>query len=224
MPENPDLIQVDEAVPAPLYPALNCTIPAASFICFKSNQRFKLELYLQMLAQHKPPDSGKVDYVKPLNIAYIDENIQLISSLSGLSNLKLAAEYHQLGSSQQISKRAEELLVQFNCLSVSHKLPAFMTNLEKRLLLIARSLMLTPTILLIEKPFQGLEVNEVTLLGNHLISLAVDSKITIISTSMTLDFIKKAAQKIIFFYDREIYLYNEWDDFKKNHNELFDAL
>lgn len=223
MPDTPALIHTYEAVPASSYPALTCTIPAASFICFKSYQLAEIGIYLQMLAKLKQPASGKIDYHQPLTIAYVDENIQLMSSLSGLSNLKLAAEYHQLDSKKNINERAEQLLMQFNCTHVSHELPAFMTNLEKRLLLIARSLMLNPHILFIEKPFQGLDMNEHNILGDYLISLVTDTKITVVSSFTTFAFTKKAAQQIMYCDDKAFYFYNKWDSFKKHHKELFDV-
>lgn len=218
------LIQAHEAVPISSYPALNCAIPKAAFVCFKSYQLVELDVYLKMLAKHKSPISGTIDYPKSLTIAYVDEKIQLVSSLSGLNNLKLVAEYHQLDSTQHINDRAEQLLLQFNCSHVSNKLPAYMTNLEKLLLLIARSLMPEPDILLIERPFQGLNLHEHNILGDFLISLVNKMKLTVISSDTTLAFTKKAAKQIIYCDDKEFYTYNQWDIFKKCHTELFNAL
>ncbi|NOR68649.1 MAG: hypothetical protein GQ532_02945 [Methylomarinum sp.] len=223
MSKSSTLIQINEAVPSESYPVLNCSIQMASFVCFKTYQRVGLNVYLQMLAKQIAPFSGTIDYAKPLSIAYIDEEIQLISTLSGLDNLKLAAKYHQLETMKCIDKRAEQLLKQFNCQRVANKLPAFMSNLEKRLLLIARALMLNPDVLFIEKPFQGLNRYEHNILGDHLISLLSELKITIICSDTTLGFTKKAAQQIIYCDDKVFYDYNQWEHFKKNHNELFTA-
>lgn len=223
MSDSPALIHAHEAIPALSYPALNCTLYAATFNCFKSHHLAEFNLYLKMLASLNPPLSGGIDYPKPLSIAYVDENIQLISALSGLCNLKLAAEYHQLETVECINERAEQLLVQFDCTHINQKLPAFMTHLEKRLLLIARSLMLNPDILFIENPFQGLGMKESNILGDHLISLVNDAKIAVVSSFTTLAFIKKAAQNIIFADDKAFYSYNTWDSFKKEHSELLDV-
>ena len=224
MPNPPVLIHAHEAVPVLSYPVLNCSIPAAAFVCFKSHHLVELNVYLTMLAKHKLPVSGTIDYPRPLTIAYVDEKIQLISSLSGLDNIKLVAEYHQLDTIKQINERAEQLLAQFNCSHASHELPAFMTNLEKVLLLIARALISGPDILFIEKPFDGLNMHEHTILGDHLISLVTDSKLTVVSSDTTLAFIKKAAQNIFYCDGKKFYTYNQWDSFKKCHTELFDAV
>ena len=224
MTNTPVLIQAHEAVPVLSYPALNCSIPMATFVCCNSYKLVQLNVYLKMLAKHKPPVSGIIDYPKPLTIAYVDEDIQLISSLSGLNNLKLVAEYHQLDTIKHINERAERLLEQFNCSHVSHELPAFMTNLERVLLLIARALVSKPDILFIEKPFNGLNMHEHNILGKHLISLVTDMKLTVVSSDTTLAFIKKAAQNIIYCDDKVFYVYNQWDSFTKCHAELFDAL
>ena len=224
MSDSPALIHVHDAVPVLSYPVLNCSIPKAAFICFKSYQLVGLDVYFKMLAKHTTPVSGTIDYPKPLTIAYVDEKIQLISSLSGLNNLKLAAEYHQLDTIDHINERAEQLLAQFNCSHVSQELPAFMTKLEKILLLIARALMPEPDILFIEKPFIGLNMHEHNILGDHLISLVKDMKLTVVSSDTSLAFIKKAAQNIIYCDDKAFYAYTHWDSFKKRHTELFDAL
>ncbi|MCK5665617.1 MAG: hypothetical protein KAI17_19150, partial [Thiotrichaceae bacterium] len=197
---------------------------SAAFVCFKSYRLVELNVYFKMLAKHESPVSGTIDYPNPLTIAYVDEKIQLISSLSGFKNLKLAAEYHQLDTIKHINERAEQLLAQFNCSHISHELPAFMTNLEKVLLLIARALMPEPDILFIEKPFLGLDMHEHNILGDHLISLVTDMNLTVVSSDTTLTFTEKAAQHIIYCDNNEFYYYNQWDSFKKRHTELFDAL
>ncbi|MCK4841384.1 MAG: hypothetical protein KAT04_05820 [Methylococcales bacterium] len=221
MTENSILIHAHDAVPDTHYPAINCTIPSSSFICIKSRQLIELDIYLQMLAKQHLPISGTIDYKDSLAIAYVDEKIQLISSLSGINNLQLAAEYHQFGNPEQISKRAQELLFRFNCLPVGKKLPAFMTNLEKLSLLIARALMLEPDVLFIGKPFQGLNMQEHDILGDHLISLVTDMNITVVSSDTTMAFTKKAAQQIIYCDDNAFYSYNHWNSFKKDLDRLF---
>ncbi len=224
MINTPVLIHAHEAIPVLSYPVLNCLIPVAAFVCFKSYQSVELSVYLQMLAKHKPPVAGAINYPKPLTIAYVDENIQLISSLSGLDNLKLVAEYHQLDTTKHINERAEQLLVKFNCSHIGHELPAFMSNLEKVLVLIARALISRPDILFIEKPFYGLNLHEHNILADHLISLVTDMKLTVVSNDTSLSFIKKAAQNIIYCDDKVFYAHNQWDSFKECHTELFDAL
>lgn len=216
------LIQSDNATPCATSPALSCQLFSSSFICFKSAPLADLSIYLQMLAKHKPPVSGKIDYQPDLKLAYIDENIQLLSILPGLNNLKLAAEYHQLGTSQQIEERAEHLLTRFNCRHIRLQLPAFMNALEKRLMLIARALMLQPDILFIEKPFQGLNMYEHNILGEHLMAVVNDLKITVISGYTTLAFMKKADPQILYCDNQVFYVYNNWDSFKQSHTELFD--
>ncbi len=219
------LIRTHKAIPEELssiaLPSLSCTIPSATFICCKS---YHLELtpYMQMLAQQQIAGSGSITYPQPLNIAYIDTNIQLLSILSGLNNLKLAAEYHQTYKQKQIHRRALQLLAYFQCTHVRYKLPAFMSTLEHRLLLIARALMLEPDILFIDKPFQGLDMHEHNILGDHLMTITTDMQITVVSSAVSLAFMKKAAQQIIYCDDQAFYAYNEWGRFRRHHPELFE--
>jgi len=221
--EPSTLIQAYSASPSAAHPALTCTLASASFICFKSYPLVELDIYLHMLAKQTKAFSGTIDHSPDLKLAYIDKNVRLLSILSGENNLTLAAEYHQLASSEHITKQAEQLLTRFNCNHVRYKLPAFMSTLEKRLLLIARALMLQPHILFIEKPFQGLDMHEHNVLGEHLMALARDLKVTIVSGYTTLSFMKKAAQQIIYCDNKAFYTYNNWHNFKQNHTELFDT-
>ncbi len=219
------LIQAHQAIPEQLLvqtpPPLSCSIPAATFVCCKS---YHLELmpYMQMLAQQQPAGSGRIDYPQALNIAYLDADIQLLSILSGLNNLKLAAEYHQTHTKQHIHQQALQLLEYFQCTQVCHKLPAFMSTLEHRLLLIARALMLEPDILFIDKPFQGLDMYEHDILGTHLINISRELHITVVSSAVSLAFMKKSAQHIIYCDNQAFYAYNEWARFKQQHPELFE--
>jgi ABC-type multidrug transport system ATPase subunit len=177
---------------------------------------------MQMLAQQKVARSGSITYPQALKIAYLDSSIQLLSILSGFNNLKLAAEYHQTKNKKQIHRRALQLLEYFQCMHVRYKLPAFMSTLEHRLLLIARALMLEPDILFIDKPFQGLDMQEHNVLGDLLMAITADMQITVVSSAISLAFMKKAAQHIIYCDGQAFYAYNEWGEFSNNHPELFD--
>lgn len=221
------LICAQAAVPycedKPFLPALTCQINAASLVCFLG-QRFRtLNIYLQMLAGLIEPESGAVEhFVEPQvtpahshfpGIAYLDYNSALLSVLNGLENVKLPALYHQLGTRQQIDDQAQALLNELQY-DANHKvLPAFMTMLQKRHLLIARALMLKPQVLFIENPFAGLELEEATILGQYLTTLVKNKNITLVTSNANLDFVEHYGEQIIYATDQDFQFFQQWQDF-----------
>lgn len=204
-------------------PALTCQINTAGLVCFLG-QRFRtLNLYLHMLAGLTEPESGTVEHfvkerVTPAHshfpgIAYLDYNSALLSVLNGLENLKLPALYHQLGTRQQIEQQAQELLKELQY-DADHKvLPAFMTMLQKRHLLIARALMLKPQVLFIENPFAGLELEEAAILGQYLATLVENKNITLVTSNANLDFVEHYAQQIIYATGQDFQFFQQWQNF-----------
>lgn len=202
---------------------LTCQISTGSLVCFLG-QRFRtLNIYLQMLAGLTEPESGVVEhFVEPQvtpahshfpGIAYLDYNSALLSVLNGLENVKLPALYHQLGTRQQIESQAQALLHELQY-DANHKLlPAFMTMLQKRHLLIARALMLKPQVLFIENPFAGLELEEAAILGQYLATLVKNKNITLVTSNANLDFVEHYAEQIIYATAQDFQFFQQWQDF-----------
>jgi ABC-type multidrug transport system ATPase subunit len=205
------------------FPPLTCQIEERSLVCFLG-QRFNiLNLYLETLAGLTEPDSGTVEHFireqstsTPSHfppIAYLSHHSALLSVLNGLENVKLPALYHQLGSREEIEKQAEALINELKYQADYKVLPAFMTMLRKRHLLIARALMLKPQVLFIENPFTGLEIEEATLLGDYLGSLVQNKNLTLITSNATLEFVEHYAKQIIYTTADDFHFFNDWQSF-----------
>jgi len=207
------LIKAEEAQPNENSPALSCLLPENSTLCFHSAS-INLSLYLQMLDKHFPAYSGNIRYIKPLNTAYINHEIQLVSWLSGFANLTLAANYHQQGSRQEITERAYYLLNYFSCNSIHSSLPNFISPLEKKYFLIARALMLEPQVVFLDKPFIGLNKQEAEKLREKLIPLANEFKLTLITNETGLDFIQRAQAQIIHYDAQKFHQFSHWKPFQ----------
>lgn len=222
------LIRANAAIPfstgKPIFAALTCQISAASLVCFLG-QRFRvLNIYLQMLAGLTQARTGSIEhFVEPQatpihthfpNIAYLNYNSTLLSVLSGIENVKLPALYHQLGTKAQIDVQAQDLLDELKYDGANHTvLPAFMTMLQRRHLLIARALMLKPQMLFIENPFADLELEEAAILGEYLATLVKNKHITLVTSNANLDFVEHYAEQIIYATEQDFHFFNQWQSF-----------
>lgn len=213
-------------------PPLSYQINTGSLVCFLG-QRFRtLNIYLQMLAGLTEPESGLVEHfveqqITPAHshfpgIAYLDYSSTLLSVLNGLENVKLPALYHQLGTRQQIDEQAQDLLNQLQYDANHQVLPAFMTMLQKRHLLIARALMLKPQMLFIENPFADLELEDAAILGQYLATLVKNKNITLVTSNANLDFVEHCAEQIIYATGQDFQFFQQWQDFShyKQQNRL----
>ena len=221
------LIQTKLAVPASnnqqACMPLTYQISSASLVCFLG-QRFRvLNIYLQMLAGLIKTRSGEIEhFVKPQitpmhsqfpGIAYLYADSSLLSTLSGIENVKLPALYHQLASRRQIDEQAQQLLNELKYAADHSILPAFMSMLQKRHLLIVRSLMLRPQVLFIENPFDGLELEEAAILGQYLAQLVKTKQITLIISHANLDFVEHYADQIVYATEQEFHFFQQWPHF-----------
>lgn len=230
------LIQTKAAVPFSdrklALPPLTCQINAASLVCFLGQRFSILNLYLQMLAGLIEAHAGTVTYfVEPQltpaqshfpPIAYLNYHSTLLSVLNGFENVKLPALYHQIASRQQIEIQAQDLLNELQYNADHNELPAFMTMLQKRHLLIARALMLKPQILFIENPFADLELEEAAILGRYLAGLVTHKKITLVTSHANLDFVEHYAEQIIYVTEQDFHFFSTWQSFSayKQLNQL----
>ncbi len=217
------LISANCAIPEnknkPYFPELTYDIHTAQLICFLGARFSVLNQYLQLLAGLNPPEKGEVLFF--LNnvekhfpyIAYLNYNSRLLSVLNGIENVKLPALYHRLASRQEIERRAELLLNEIDYGANHSVLPAFMSNLQKRHLLIARAMMLNPKVLFIENPFAELELMEASILGDYLATLVNHKQITLIVSNAHLDFVEHYAQRIVYATEQKFEFFNQWQDF-----------
>lgn len=216
------------APPQQVFLPLTYDIQAGKLICFLGPRFSILNTYLQLLAGLTEPAEGEIQYFiesQPIDfphIAYLNYNSTLLSVLNGIENVRLPALYHQLGSEKKIGQKVTELLNEINYGADHTLLPSFMSNLQKRHLLIARALMLNPQILFIENPFDGLELAEATILGDYLATLVQNKKMTVITSNAHLAFVEHHSQQIIYAAEQAFHFFTEWAHFLKykHHHRL----
>lgn len=227
MNDKAALIQAFSAIPCsdplPLSVPLTCEITAASLVCLLGQQFSVINAYMQMLAGTSEPYTGSINYTDSLlnnsdknncpAIAYLYHNSALISVLNGIDNVKVPALYHQLASTTEIDKEVYALVGEFEYGANHLILPAFMSTLQRRHLLIVRAIMLKPWILFIENPFSGLDRDQVRVFGQYLSGLVKSKNITVIAGNANLDFVRSYADQIIYITTANVHVFNHWETF-----------
>jgi len=227
MNDKAALIQTISAIPysdlRPPSVPLTCEINAASLVCLLGQQFSVINVYMQMLAGTNEPYTGSVNYADSLlnnsdkndcpAIAYLYHNSALLSVLNGIDNVKVPALYHQLASTTQIDKEVYALVSEFEYGADHLILPAFMSTLQRRHLLIVRAIMLKPKILFIESPFSNLDRDQVRVFGQYLSGLVKNKNITVITSNANLDFVRSYADQVIYITTATVHVFNHWETF-----------
>ena len=233
MNENQILIQANSATPNSesfaLSQSLTCEIRTGSLVCIIGQRINILNDHMEMLAGLNTPYAGSVSFldgltykncnhcngknINCLSVRYIYRNSALMSILNGINNVKAPALYHHRASVDQIDLKANKLLSELEYGADHELLPAFMSTLQKKHLLIVRAIMLKPKVLFIESPFMDLDREQVRIFGQYLAGLVKDKNITVIASNVNLDFVQSYADQIIYLTPADIHIFKEKDAF-----------
>ena len=230
------VIQAESARPCfageqPL-PTLNCLITPANQICMVGDHIPIMTCYLRMLAGVDKPCAGEVTLLGQrssvmdadqrralrLQIAFVARGGPLLSVLSGINNVKLPAQYHELGSGEEIEQRTRELIAELEYLADHDVLPAYMTGLQRRHLAIARALMLQPQMLFVDDPFEGLDRYARGMISTYLDFLVQEKGLAVVTSNANLAFVKENADMIIYCGREGMLPFDGWESFVGSHN------
>lgn len=236
------LLSASQASPATkneqTLPSLCCDISAGKVVFVIGSQHSISSSYMHMLAGIEPPESGKIDLLGNNSIdlslqerqllrqkvGFVMQGGPLLSVLNGIENLKLAARYHQIDDEQGIQHKVDLLLADIPD-EFDHKiLPAFMSKLQRRLLAIARPLMLDPQILFLDNPFEGLGHHDKVIVSRYIATLAKQNQIMLVINSDDLYFAHSHANLIIYCDYDEAKVFDNWQDFYHSKRETIALL
>lgn len=148
-----------------------------------ANDEARLVRYLQMVAGVAPAERGEVSLLGAppaiedyggrglrRRVGYVTPRAPLLSVLDGVRNVALPALYHRLLSEEALMPQVEALLEEMGAEFDHRALPAFMPELQRRMLLLARALILAPQLLFVEQPLLGLDNRSRDRLRRYLLS------------------------------------------------------
>ncbi len=187
-----------------------------------ANDEERLVRYLRMVAGVMPPLRGEVTLLGAApaaeeyggrelrrRVGYVTPRAPLLSVLDGVRNVMLPALYHQLVTEQAVTPKVQQLLEQMGGEYDHRALPAFMPELQQRLLLLARALILEPALLFIEQPLLGLDNRSRVRLREYILSVAAPSVRALVVASND-PMLASVAHQVVFIGAARHWVFADW--------------
>jgi len=145
-----------------------------------------------------------------IKVAYLHEDIALLSAVNGLSNVLLPALYHKLDKKlkkQMLAERALDLLDEIDPEINLDDLPAYITKEHRYKIAVARALLLQPDVLALNNPFAHFNSDSKrqfkTFLKNQ-----VEQGLSLLLVTHDIPYALNISDKIIFANRENLYHFN----------------
>lgn len=216
---------------------LSCRIASTGITCLLGEQSDIVDCYLRALAGLQPIMGGELQLLgQPvrqitaqqwpglrIRLGYILRGMPLLSVLNGLENVILPALYHGLKTRQQATEQATQLLQQLACDAELQQLPAHLSPLQRYQLAIARTIILSPDVLLIDEPYHALQRYEFAAI-DHFLAHWGQQHALIVATE-NLHFVKHHANNILYIGNNNVLCFASWQSLcQSNNSEVQDYL
>ncbi|MBA4249572.1 MAG: peptide ABC transporter ATP-binding protein [Candidatus Puniceispirillum sp.] len=145
-------------------------------------------------------------------IGMVFQQFALFENMTVEQNICLAPQLTEQSSKEQIQKKYNEYIEQFNLQNLTHYFPCHLSGGQKQRVAIVRMLMMNPHIILFDEPTSALDIENVKDVIDLISALKGKEKIIIVVTH-DVHFAKSIASDIIFLHDGEINQIASKDDF-----------
>ncbi len=186
-------------------------------------ERERLSAWLRTLAGVEPAATGELRLLgRPLvgprsrdwqllrrRVGLVTPEAPLLSIISGLRNVMLPGLYHRIGGEREVEARAQTLLGEIAYDADHGCLPAYMSDLQRHHLLIARALILEPRILLLDRPFELLDHEAHTLLRDY-VTGPVRQRTGLVLVASNDGLLAQQADAVLFVGRAHVALYPDW--------------
>ncbi len=142
---------------------------------------------------------------------YVLPNSALLSSISVLRNIVLPAQYHNRVNVNQIERRAREILDWLDYSGDEHRLPGYLSEYQRRLVAIARCMILNPKILFIDEAFAFLDATALRNLSKRYLDMRAELNMTLVLATHNLSFASEHADTLVFMHPEGPKIYHDWD-------------
>ncbi len=204
-------------------PSLSLVL-APGLVCVVGPEQQQLTAYLSLLAGITPCATGELRLLGHLTngpgardwrllrrrVGFVTPQAPLLSSMNGLRNVMLPALYHHAAPEREVEQRARTLIGEFGHEVDHESLPAYLDDLQRRLLLIARALILEPRIVLLDRPFVGLDTAAQILLRDY-IAGAVHRRVPLVLVAANDRLLAQHADAVLFIGLGAAHLFAGWD-------------
>jgi phospholipid/cholesterol/gamma-HCH transport system ATP-binding protein len=185
---------------------------------------------LKLMAGLIEPDRGSV-YIRGVDlfnlprrkllemrkeIGFIFQGGAILSNLNVFDNIALPLGYHHDLTREEVEERVLALLRDFRLTSFRNMLPGHLSIGQRKLLGVARALVMNPSIIFTDEPMGVMDAIVKEHLLKVLVKLRDDPQITLVVATHDIEFIKKYADFIGILDDRKLIAYGERDDILKS--------
>lgn len=153
-----------------------------------------------------------------LKIAHVLPSGSLVSHLTVLQNVMLPLNYHQTSSNNEIQEKAFQMLDWLDCQANVTKLPSKLSEYERRIVNLARALMLNPEILFIDDAFANFDLGIKNKLTELYTRINKDKNTTIVMATNDLHSAGKCSQQFIFLDNTDILEFTSWKQLTESNN------
>lgn len=204
---------------------LDLSLEPGSLCCMVGRNFTGKTAWLRALAGLEQPAAGRLELMGAdvwrmsiarwrqlrTKVAFITAEAPLLSWLDALSNVTLPAIYHELQDPDSARQRALDLLMELGYDGETEVLPAYLDEHHRRLLAMARSLMLEPRMMFIDEPFVLTDASAVKGLEDVLQGLARERGITVVVSTHLLGFAEAHADELLYADGTGLYVHGSWD-------------
>ena len=204
--------------------ALDLSLGRGEMICLIGPKATGKTQLLRALAGLDPPAAGKVDLLGRRTdgldeagwldlrrrAAFITADAPLLSVVDALVNVTLPAMYHGIGDPATVRQEAQRLLQQLGWHGDMTLLPAFLDEHQRRLLALARCLILKPVVLFVDEPFRMIDVSGWRHFGAVFGGLVRDDQLAVLMVTHNLPFVRESGARVVFCGSHGPRVYDSW--------------
>ncbi len=176
---------------------VNLTVPERSLVCLMGRNGVGKTTTLKSIVGLVKPDTGTVELcgaglvgLKPdqrarLGIGYVPQGRDIFPHLTVWENLKVSLVVHGTKVNGQVDRVLELFPVLKEMLQ---RKGGVLSGGQQQQLAIARALLTDPQILILDEPTEGIQPNIIDLIGETLLKIKAETKISILLVEQYLDF------------------------------------
>ena len=161
------------------------------------------------------PDEGKELANLRADVGMVFQSFNLFAHKTILENVTLGPIKVRKTPKAEAEKKAMEILTRVGVQAQAQKYPAQLSGGQQQRVAIARSLAMTPKVMLFDEPTSALDPEMVNEVLDVMVGLAKDG-MTMIVVTHEMGFARKAADKVVFLADGEIVESNAPHEFFSN--------
>jgi phospholipid/cholesterol/gamma-HCH transport system ATP-binding protein len=193
---------------------------------------------IKIIAGLIEPDRGEV-YIEGVNIAKINrgklfemrthmsfmfQTGALLNNLSVFDNIALPLNYHMDLPKDEIENRVISALDQFGLTGIRDSMPGHLSLGQRKLVGVARSLIIDPSILFIDEPIGVMDAIIREQMVTSLNTMRDNPSVTLVTVTHNIDYIKQHADYIAILHEGRIFAYGTRDEILKSHDPVLQRI